>query len=213
MKQVFHSNKALAIKRKAKFSFAFLIFQILIAGMVYYAYCTLNKFTDLSSSALGETNKKLLILSLVTLICMGLLKLIIGVFSNSKIDKVINVTLVENKKEITIDALVDSGNLACDPFDYTPVMLVGEKIFRSLFSLNSAEDILNNIRLTKRIRVIPITYGGASQILYGLKADGVFINLKGTREEVSVIIALDKNGGKYGGYDVLMPLSAISDIL
>ena len=202
-----------SLKRHFKFSFAFLIFEILIAGMVYYAYCTLDKFTDLSTTTLGAQNKKLLILSLMILICMVVLKLIIGVFSNSKTDRVVSVTILEDGIEITEDALVDTGNLACDPFDHTPVMLVGEKLFCNLFSLNKSEDITSNKRLNKRIRVIPISYGSTSQILYGIRADGVFLDLREKREELSVIIALDKNGGKYGGYSVLMPSSAISGIL
>lgn len=206
--------KRVSLSRRLKFSLAFLVFEVLIAGLVYYAYCTLDKFTDLSSENIGAENRNLLILSLIILLAIGALKIIIFAFSNLRSERVVSITLKEGDRKITLDALVDSGNLACDPFDKTPVLFVNESVFLRLFSIKSFDiNLVSDEKLKKKIRVVPILYGTESKIVYGIKPEGAYINYKRREEEVAIIVAFDKKGGKYGGYDALMPLSALADIL
>ena len=64
----------------------------------------------------------------------------------------------------------------------------------------------------KKIRIIPVSYGNQRKILYGMKPDAVYIEKNGVREHISLIIAIDNEGGDFGGYNALIPLSALEGI-
>ena len=117
-------------------------------------------------------------------------------------------------RSTTVEAFVDSGNLAVDPFDKTPVMLISAQLADRIYDINALE-LENidgiNISLRKKLRVIPVSFGKEKKILYGLKPDRVFIKNKKREERISLTI--DKEGGNYGGYNALIPLSALDDVL
>ena len=208
--------RGVGIMRKVKYGIVFLFFEILIGGMVYYAYSTLDKINLFQSFVdSNNENKKLLLFSLIILLSIGALKLVIMCFGNAASRKSIKLFVEYGGKTNQLDALVDSGNLAVDPFNKTPVMLVGKavgnKIFGELCDDLSALDSLE-VSLKKRIRIIPVSFGSEKRILYGIKPDLVYVEKKKLREHISLIIAIDKEGGNYGGYNALVPLSALENI-
>ena len=210
-------TKGIGIYRKAKYTIAFLLFQIIIGGFVYYSYCTLDKVMDTENlSNIGGENRNLLILSLIVLLSIGVLKLIISFFGSVRSEKSVKLLVCYEGKETVFEALVDSGNLAKDPFDKTPVMLVNYNKAKEIFGETMClGDKLtsSDYKIKSKIRVIPVSFGKVNKILYGIKPDAVYA-IDGTkREKISVVLAVDKEGDNYGGYSGLVPLAALEDVI
>lgn len=208
--------KDVGIMRKLKYGIVFLFLEILIGGLVYYAYSTLDKINLFKSfTESNNENKKLLVFSLIVLLSIGALKLVVACFGNVGCVRNVKVFVEYDGRKNQLDALVDSGNLAVDPFTKTPVMLVGEAVGNKIFG-EICRELSNpcelDVSLKKRIRIIPVSFGNEKRILYGIKPDSVYVEKKKLREHISLIIAIDKEGGSYGGYNALIPLSALENI-
>ena len=65
----------------------------------------------------------------------------------------------------------------------------------------------------KRIRLIPVSRGEHTRVMVGVKADSVKIIKDNKEEDLSVTLAIDKEGGDYGGYMALMPSAALDNAL
>ena len=213
---IFISSKSVGLYRKIKYAAAFFLFQIIIGGLVYYSYCTLDKVMNTEKlSNIGGENRKLLILSLIVLLSVGALKLIIAFFGSVKSEKNAFLIIEHEGRKITCEALVDSGNLAKDPFDKTPVMLINRKVAVELFGAVdylSASVVGTDYERKSRIRVIPICFGKVNKILYGIKPDSVFVTCGKKRERIFVVLAVDVEEDNYGGYSALIPLSALEGV-
>jgi hypothetical protein len=117
-------------------------------------------------------------------------------------------------KSILSEAFIDSGNLALDPMDMRPVMFIKEHKAREFLPeniINLKDPDLLDKAIRKRIRLIPVSTGTKTRVLTGIKVDKVFVLCKGRQEEISVTLAIDSEGGDYGGFDLLMPAAAISN--
>ena len=73
------------VRRRIRLTVAFFIFELMLGGIVYYGYCFLDKYAYL----FGEINdaaesRRMIILSLLILLAIGILKLMIAVFSNTR---------------------------------------------------------------------------------------------------------------------------------
>ncbi len=211
------TSKGVGFSRRLKYMIAVIIFNIIIGGLVYYGYCLLdNAFArDEHISVEGE-NKNLLILSLLVLLAIGVLKLFISVFGNTRCEKKIEIGVMHNGIETRFEAFVDSGNLAVDPFNKTPVMLINRTLSKKIFGtceLSQDSFFAGDYELKKRMRVIPATFGGEKKILYGIKPDNIYAVAGGKTEKLTLIIATDEKGESYGGYPALIPLSALDGVL
>jgi sigma-E processing peptidase SpoIIGA len=208
-------TNGVGLYRKLKYMFAFLFFQVVIGGLVYYGYCTLDKILKNSDlTAVGSENRNLLILSLIVLLSIGVLKVALSVFGRVRSEKNISLHIEYAGKINEIDALVDSGNLALDPWDRTPVMLITRKMGEKIFGidLSDPENFDSESEIKKKIRVIPISVGKNKKIFYGLKPDNAYVVSKNKSEKISIVIAVDDEREEFGGYFALMPLAALEDI-
>ena len=162
-----------------------------------------------------ENNKSVLILALLVLLSIGIIKLILLFFNNVRCEGSAVIELHLNERHIKFDALIDSGNLAKDPFDSSPVMLIGVNEARKLVDLPDSAEKYDNllVELKKRIRIIPITRGGIKKILYGIKPDKAFYVKGKCKTEIKITMAIDYDEGVYGGYTGLIPLSALEEIV
>ena len=209
-------TRGLKIYRKFKYAISFLLFQLFIGGCVYYGYCTLSNYiSDKMLEGITENNKSILILSLLVLLSIGIIKLILLFFNNVRCEGSAVIELHLNERHIKFDALIDSGNLAKDPFDSSPVMLIGVNEARKLVDLPDSAEKYDNllVELKKRIRIIPITRGGIKKILYGIKPDKAFYVKGKCKTEIKITMAIDYDEGVYGGYTGLIPLSALEEIV
>ncbi len=198
--------------RFLKYGVSFFLFQTVIGGLVYGGYCALNSMLgDFKLDDVGGENKNLLLLSLLVLLSIGVLKIIISLLGNVRSEKSVRVIIKYKESEECFDAFVDSGNLARDPIDKTPVMLLNEKVFFKIFDidLRDADKLLTDVK--KRIRIIPVSFGGVNKILYAIRADRVYCEVKNKREELNLLVACD-DSGTFNGYCALIPLVAMEDI-
>ncbi len=209
------SNK-ISVYRKLKYAVAFLLSEILIGGLVYYGYCLLDRlFENAEYTKPGSENRNLLILSLIVLLSIGVLKLTVSFLGSVRSEKNAKLILSCFNKEFVFDALVDSGNLAVDPLDKTPVILINGKLSKRIFgSENLNIDGLSSYRfdLGKRLRIIPVSFCGNKKILYGIKPDYAYAVIGKKNEKIKVVIAVNSEEDNFGGYDALIPLSALEDV-
>ena len=208
----------ISLRRRMKFAVAFAIFEALLGAGVYYAYGLLDTFLYeyLSESSGGAYNRKLIFLSLIILLSIGVFKMLISFFSNieSEGSAVLEISFLG--KTVKTEAFVDSGNLAMDPMDMRPVLFLKRTLAQSVFPESvvdlSDPDLLER-EIRKRIRLIPVSKGGVTHVLTGVRADSVRVVRGEVSEEISVTLAIDKEGGTYGGFEALLPSAAISDVV
>lgn len=209
------SNK-ISVYRKLKYTVAFLLFEILIGGLVYYGYCLLDRlFENAEHIKPGSENRNLLILSLIVLLSIGVLKLTVSFLGSVRSEKNVKLIISCFNKEYVFEGLVDSGNLAVDPMDKTPVMLINGKLCKRMFGFEDLNiDGLSSYRMDfgKRLRIIPVSFGGNKKILYGIKPDYAYAVIGKKNEEIKVVIAVNSEEDNFGGYDALIPLAALEDI-
>lgn len=211
----FMAPKKVSLLRKAKFVFSFIIFESLTGGAVSFIFGILDKYTGefFEGEIGGAVNRKMLFLSLVVLIIIGVFKMIISFFSGNESEGSVDIEISFGNNRAITSAFIDSGNLAIDPMDMRPVMLVKKELAGQLFPQNIIDltDIDSLDRgVKKRIRLVPVTRGGETHVLVGVKADSV--KIAGGGEEIAVTVVVDKEGGTFGGYKALLPSAALTDV-
>ena len=210
------TSKGVGFYRRVKYTIAVVLFNVIIGGLVYYGYCLLdNVFKSDDFIQVGGANKNILILSLIVLLSIGVLKLFISVFGNTRCEKKVELAVVYNGLETRFEAFVDSGNMAVDPFDKTPVMLVTAALSKKIFGIDTTCEgsvFKSGYDIKKRMRIIPVSFGGEKKILYGIKPDNIYAVAGKKTEELSLIIATDEKGDSYGGYSALIPLSVLESV-
>ena len=82
---------------------------------------------------------------------------------------------------------------------------------KNIIELSEIDSLDKNVK--KRIRLIPVTMGDRTHVLVGVKADKVKLIKAEGEEEISVTLAIDKEGGDYGGYKALMPSAALDNAI
>jgi len=204
-------------RRRWKFIFSFLIFEALSGGAAYYLWSFLDKYIyeKFSTSGGGATNRKLILFSLLVLLSIGVFKMIVSFFSNLECEGSVKCEIRFFDKSVQTEAFVDSGNLAIDPMDMRPVLFIKKEVAQKLFpesviELKDPDSLDRAVR--KRIRLVPVTRGQQTHVLTGMRVDSVQVFGKNGSEEISVTVAIDKEGGNYGGYSALMPSAAINDV-
>ena len=212
------ATKPVKIRRKLRFGFAFVIFEALFGGLVTYTWGILDKFLSnyLSGVQGGAVNRKMLFLSVIILLSIGVFKMIVSFFSNIQSEGSVNLEICFLDKVKIVDAFVDSGNLAVDPMDMTPVMLIKSDaadgiIPDNIINLTDPDVVDKNAR--RRIRLIPISRGGSTHVLTGIKPDRVTVVSGDVREDINVTLAIDREGGTFGGFGALMPSAALDDVI
>lgn len=211
----FITPKRVGVKRRLKYIFAFLIFEALVGGGVYFLWGILDKYISgfFVGAEGGAVNRKMLFLSLIVLLSIGVFKMLVSFFSNIEGERSVEVEICFLDKRAVVTAFIDSGNLAVDPMDMSPVLLIKKELARTILPQNIIElcdiDSLDRA-VKKRIRLIPVSRGGQTHVLVGVKADSVRLIQGDKTEQIPVTLAIDKEGGSFGGFEALMP-SAVLD--
>ena len=130
-----------------------------------------------------------------------------GATNETNVDLVINI----GGKRLEIEALIDTGNLVKDPMNMNPVIFIkkayAERIFaKEVLELSHLDDLPLEYR--KRIRLIPVTRGGQTHVMTGVKVDSVIMRREEREEPLDATIVIDKEEGTYGGYFALAPYVA-----
>lgn len=205
------------IRRRIRFVFAFLIFEALFGAGVGFLWDTFDKFLyeSLAGADTTPVNRKLLLFSVVILISIGVFKMIVSFFSNIVGEGSVEIEIKLFGKKIKTEAFIDSGNLAVDPMDMQPILFVKEGFAREfipegIIELRDLDLLDRNTR--KKIRLIPISRGGVTHVLTGIKADEVSIVCGEEKEKIAVTVAIDKEEGTYGGYRTLIPSGVVNNV-
>ena len=214
----FIAPKKITLRRKIKYIFAFLIFEALVGGAVTFIWGLLDRYISdfFNGFEGGAVNRKMLFLSLIVLLSIGVFKMLVSLFTNVETEESVDLEIRFLNKTAIVSAFVDSGNLAVDPMDMTPVLLIKKEIADGILPVNIDQicdiDSLDR-QIKKRIRLIPISRGGETHVLVGVKVDSVKIIKGDFAEEIAVTLAIDKEGGTFGGYKALMPSAALENAI
>ena len=207
----------ISLYRQAKFVSFFYISAFIISGAVTYSYGLLDKYLSEVSLEINQSgSKRAIIFSLIILLFIGVLRLLIMVFSNSINEGSVRLYIKMEDKTLELDALVDTGNLVRDPMNMSPVLflkpLAASSIFpKQVIDLEEIDKL--HIGYKKRIRLVPVTKGGETHVMTGVRVDDVGIyDASGKRVQIVATVVIDKEGGTYAGYEALMPYAAIKDI-
>lgn len=204
-----------SVMRRVRLTVMFFIIEALLCGLVHFVYTMLDRAMDgVNTDGIGGAgNRGMLVFAVIILICVGVLRLVIMLFSRSGGVKRARVRILFNGKEHELEAFVDSGNLVRDPMGMCPVVFIKGTLAKAIAPGIATElcDIGGlDESLKRRIRFIPITRGGGTHVLVGLRADG-FLVYCGSWQEVDVTLAIDNEGGNYDGLDILVPSVVIDN--
>lgn len=210
--------KKVALKRKIKFTFCFFVLEALIGGIFSLIWSVLDKYLYemLQSGSGGAVNRKMLFFSLIILLSIGVFKMLVSFFTNLENEGVCVLEINFLGRAYSAEAFIDSGNLAIDPMDMRPVLLLKRQAAKKIFpenvvDLHDPDQLDREIR--RRIRLIPVSRGGVTHVLTGIRVDSVFAVSNDKKEEISVTVAIDKEEGTYGGYLALVPSGVLNDAL
>ena len=211
------SARGVGYIRKVKFFIAFILLETLIGGVVFFGYSILDKllYKYIGTNDDGGENRGILIMAIIVLLSIGVFKLFLALFTASERASAVRVIVKESGFEYGFDAFLDTGNLAKDPIDMTPVLFVKGELAKRIFTPDVLKEnsFAHSGRYDKKIRIIPTSFGGTS-LVYGIRPDEAFVVTKDrTRVSIRVVIAIDKEGGTYGGYNALLPSSAIDNVV
>lgn len=200
--------------RKLKFGISFLLFEILIGGVVYFFFELFKKYFPTSEGGADIHNRGLLFLSVTVLLSMGIIKLLFILFDGARSERSVTVRIELLGEKIECTSLVDSGNLARDPMDSSPVIFLKRACAEGLFPEGIPELDGGTVpeKYKRYVRLIPINCGGVCKIVYGVRPDRVSVMLGKKEERINVTVAIDNEGGAYGGYEALMPVSALEGL-
>ena len=192
-----------------------MIFLSLVGGIVSFVW---NLLEDAFSDYLIEgdvVNRKMLFFALIVLLSIGVFKMLITVMNTAKIDTMIEVEMYFLGNGCSAEALIDTGNLALDPLVMKPVLIIKKELARRFIPVDIIDlsdiDSLDS-KVKKRIRLIPITKEGATHVYLGFVPDNVKVRSNGREYSIDVTVAIDKEGGDFGGFLALMPYSAVSNV-
>ena len=202
----------ISLLRRFKLMSAFVLFLTVIGGMVYLAFNTLDAYFP-EQIATAVQNRRLLILSVLLLLSIGIIRLLLVLFYHSTSEKSARVKIELCGRVIECDALVDSGNLLKDPIDLTPVMMIKADAVKKLFpqGMPRMGDSDFGGGLNHFIRLIPINKNGNKTVVVGIRPERAYIVSGKRYSEIKLTFIIDEEEGRYGGYEALLPLCALEN--
>ena len=209
-------SRKITAKRRISFAISFLIFLSLVGGIVSFAW---NLLKEIFSDYIIENdlvNRKMLFFALITLLTIGVFKMLISLMGTGKIKTKVSFEIKFLNSSCSAEALIDTGNLVMDPLGMKPVLIIKRELAKSflpdrIIDLTNLDDLEKSVK--KRIRLIPISKNGSTHVYVGLVPDEVVIYDGDKKHYVDVSVAIDKEGGDFGGFLALMPFSAINNVL
>ena len=203
------------IRRRLKFIAVFFTVQLLLGGAVSFFYSALDTFFE-NVGIIGEgvENRKALILAVLVLLSIGVIRLLTMIFTDIMGEKCVTVSITIADTTVETEAMLDSGNMVKDPMNMKPVLFIKPSLALRLVPKCVAEltdlDLLD-ADYRRRIRLIPVTRINGTHVMTGIRPDKVTVIRGKAREDVDFTVAIDKEGGTYGGYDALLPFAVIND--
>ena len=204
--------------RRLRYIALFIVFEALVGGIVTFVWDLLDRYAYeiLESSSGGPVNRRLLLFSVIVLLSFGVFKMLVSFFSKTRCEGSVLLEICFLGQTVRTEAFVDSGNLAIDPMDMRPVMLLKRRLAEEFLPqgvLHLSDPDLLDRDIRRRIRLIPVSRGGVTHVLVGVRADKVSVISDEGEQEVSVTLAIDREEGSFGGFDALMPSAALDYVI
>ena len=123
------------------------------------------------------------------------------------------VSVIYNKRERVFSALVDSGNLLCEPISGRPCIAVDIDAVRGflpeeLIKIAAKDNVdLSQVAgssFAKSIRVVPAHTAAGERILVGFRAERIFIDVGKGRYESDAFVVLSRLDAPLGS-EALVP--------
>lgn len=119
------------------------------------------------------------------------------------------MTVRVGRRSVTLEAVIDSGNMLCDPISGLPVAVTPESAVSPLFTGDAArffcgDGVCSDEGWRRRVRMIPCRTVGGGGLLPGFLPDSVRIGNKDVKLLIAVSDKLDQDG------ETLLP-SAVRD--
>lgn len=197
----------------------FFIISLLLGGIITFLYSALNRvFAAADFSARDNTVKAavFILLGAIGALCINISNRILYCAVRTKMA---SIKVVLDKKTVTLDALVDSGNLLRDPISGRQVIVVTmasvEPVLpfdiRRIIKSNSYDLSDLSMRNARRIRLIPAKGIGGNRTFIALVPDRIeLIGKEGKKEELDALIAVeDSKKYNFAGYNAVMPATLI----
>lgn len=200
---------------------AFYIISFLIGGGITALFNLINTFrfelystnTENPMVSIGNDIPASLVLILGVGICF--FALIYGRLANREnAVSFVDVTVLFQGKTVMFRALVDSGNLLCEPLSGLPVIVSDFTLFSDIFN-HTVADIIKGNRIEKLeelspetmkvLRVIPVSSVGYNGVMIGFLPDKIIFRQGKYMKERKACITLEEQPGSYGGYQGIVP--------
>lgn len=121
----------------------------------------------------------------------------------------VRADMFDGKKNYSLSLLVDSGNMARDPFSAKPVVIINRNALDSelLDAVCSAFDEKDKDKCYNHIkpRVIPMKTVSGTTLLYAFVPESMHIILGNKKIKADCIIAIDSHENAFFGNDGIIP--------
>ena len=158
---------------------------------------------------------KLLVVS--TLGCYLFLRLVFIIAKRAvPKEKVVSVTLVNNNKAVSVNALLDTGNTLKDAFSGESAAVADESVMKALlgFSLDTyiqreKAGLQSSERLN--IRLIPVSTVSAEALLPAIKIEKIIFNKTNTAKK-NLLVAQSRSKINNGEYQLILSSEIINEV-
>lgn len=179
-----------------------------LLGGAVSVLCSLGENPQLEQHTSSADSPVVLYLAIGALFVFAFVRLIRPKLAQKSAELVIRL----GEKEITVTALVDSGNLAADPISGCPVIFLSRIEGEMLMGEDNVRALLRGDRLSidkellRRVRLVPVSDGNSSSLLFAVRPDDV---LSGKKHPDALICVTDKSKDFYSGKSALAPSCVI----
>lgn len=205
----------IAFGKRRRRAFASLIFyfylsSVLMYGGMYAMISFISLFGNGSAPTLGFT---------LTLLVLGTFFIIYTLFSSlcssgiKRQDNQVKAELSDGIRSYSLNLLVDSGNIARDPFSAKPVAVIsGGALDKELIRAVSAgfdKECTNTEYSHIKPRVIPLKTVSGTSLLYAFVPESLYIHTYGKKIKADCIVAIDTHDNSFFGKDGIIPQSLL----
>lgn len=133
--------------------------------------------------------------------------------------RTVNLEITDGRRKKHLMALLDSGNLLCEPISGRPAIIVRADRLRGVIPAEiealaygapdaAAMSSISSDRIG-RVRILPMREAGGGTILFGYVPDEIRIRRGSRWHTVDAIIALSGERQDFGGCDAVLPAALI----
>ncbi len=205
------ARKGTGFGRLAKITAVFFLVSAILGGVMTALYSLLNRL-DLPFEAFAGESISVWMFAILSL-AAGILTLRGGRFLGiSAKQKRVRVEAVLFGKRVTLNALLDTGNLMHDPIGGRSVVVAEASRLRGVLPREvflppgdpAREMWLRNYENARRVRLIPAKTAAGEGVLSAIVPDSLFLQVEKESRPATHLVALAELGDRAHGFDALI---------